>query len=299
MDIRYLRHFLVVADELHFGRAARRLNMSQAPLSQSIKRLEAHLNVRLFDRAPGAGTRLTDAGRRLRPEAERAVLQFEAALDTARQTSSQSSIVIRCGFVTLGLIGPLERAIRAMERSHPDVSVSLEEGSTTGLVERVANGRLDLALVHPLGRPPSDVRVRAVRRDRIVAALPAAHRLAGRDRVGLRDVANDPLILFPPSLGPDLHARIVDAFGALKLEPRIKQEARSTPTMLLMVAAGLGYALLPESARYLPFSNVAFVPLSDLPEHLDWGLWLAHRDGEASAAVLAFAERIHGGDAAR
>lgn len=295
MDIRYLRHFLAVAEELHFGRAARRLGMEQAPLSQSIKRLEAHLGVRLFERSARSGTRLTEAGRRLRPEAERALLQFQAAMDSARQVAQPAPVTLRVGFVTLGLMGPLPGAIRAMEQARPDVSVRLEEGATADLLERVAEGRLDLALFHPVERRPPGVAVRPVRRDRIIAALPSSHRLAGRGKVSLRDLADDPLILFPSASGADLRRGILQAYRDFGLTPRIEQEARSTPTMLLLVAAGLGYALVAESARYLPFSNVAFVALSDLPDTLDWGLWLGWREGALSEAARDFAGRLDTG----
>lgn len=285
MDIRYFRHFLAVAEELHFGRAARRLGMEQAPLSQSIRRLEAHLGVRLFDRSPRGGTRLSEAGRRLRPQAERAVLQFDAAMDSARRPDAAGPVPVRVGFVTLGLLGALPRALRQIAVLRPEVSVRLEEGATAGLLDRVADGRLDLALVHPVADPPPGLTLTEVRRDRIVAALPAVHPLAARGAVSLRMLAGEPLIFFPRGASPDLHAGLRAAYRMQGLEPRIEQEARSTPTMLLLVAAGLGHALVAESARALPFSNVAFVAVSDLPEHLHWGLTLAWRPEHAEPAV--------------
>lgn len=292
MEIRYLRHFLAVAEELHFSRAARRLNMEQAPLSQSIRRLEDHLGTRLFDRSARGGTRLTEAGRRLRVEAERAVIHFEAAMQSARHPESAGPVIVNAGFVTLGLLGPLPRAIRAMATIRPEVSVRLQEGATASLLERVSDGRLDLALVHPVDRAPRGLELVQVRRDRIVAALPAEHPLANRNRITLHDLAAEPLIFFPPAASPDLHYRLQTAFADLGIVPRIEQEARSTPTMLLLVAAGLGYALVAESARYLPFSNVSFLPVTDLPDGLDWSLALASNPQQTSEAGLELAELI-------
>lgn len=294
MDIRHFRHFLAVAEELHFGRAAARLNMAQAPLSQSIRRLEAHLGTRLFDRSPHAGTRLTEAGRSFRPAAERAVQQFDAAVGQARKAGGAASAPVRVGFVTLGLLERLPRALRALENAHPDVSVRLEEGATSALLEGVARGRLDLALVHPAREVPDGVQLSEIRRDRIVAALPRGHPLADRRRVALSELAGDPMIFFPRSASPDLHDSLHAVFRSAGLTPRVHQEARSTPTMLLLVAAGLGHALVAESARFLPFSDVAFVAISDLPADLRWGLDLAWKPELAEAPVRRLAERLLG-----
>ena len=292
MDIGYLRHFLAVADELHFGRAALRLNMEQAPLSQSIRRLERRLGVTLFERSRRGGTKLSEAGLRLLPEARQAVQQFELALLSVQPATAQSPTQLRVGFVTLGLLDLLPSAVRAMAASHPHVSVRLVEGSTSALLDHLAGGRLDLALVHPVDPPPAKLGLTLIREDRIMAALPAAHPLAGRPRVSLRDLASEPLVFFPPESSPMLHAQIKSAFASLGLTPRIEQEARATPTMLLMVAAGFGYALLGESARYLPFSNVAFVPVSDVPPTLRWSIALARRLEPSGEATQAFASML-------
>jgi DNA-binding transcriptional LysR family regulator len=230
----------------------------------------------------------------LRPQAERAVQQFEAAIDSARRADAGVPVPVRVGFVTLGLLGPLSRALRQISVTRPDVSVRLEEGATAALLDRVADGRLDLALVHPMADPPPSLAVTEVRRDRIVAALPASHPLGGRRSVSLRTLAAEPLIFFPRSASPDLYAALRGAYRAQGLDPRIEQEARSTPTMMLLVAAGLGYALVAESARSLPFSNVAFVPVSDLPDDLHWGLALACRPDAAEPAARDLAQLLLG-----
>lgn len=293
MELRHLRHFLVLAEEQHFARAAARLGMQQAPLSQSIRRLEEALGARLFDRSPQTGTRLTPAGRRMLPRARDALRAVEAACDAARDDASAAPAPLRVGFVTLGLLGPLPAAMRALDENRPGIAVRLEEGTTASLLEAVAEGRLDMALTHPTGRRLPGLAHLPLRRDRIVAALPAAHPLARRGRVALRDLAAEPLIFFPEGAGPELHLRIRDAFRLAGLDPRIEQEARSTPTMLLLVAAGLGYALVAESARALPFSNVAFAAVPEL-EALDWGLVLAWRPEAAGPAARRFVARLTG-----
>lgn len=292
MDIRYLRHFLALADELHFGRAAARLNMAQAPLSQSIRRLETHLGARLFDRSPQGGTRLTDAGRRLLPEAMAAVRAFEAAMQAARPPGGAAHPPLRLGFVTLSLPDRLPRAVRAFETAHPGRIVSLQEGSSAALLEGMAAGRLDLAVIHPTAAAPPALRLLPIRRERMVAALPGDHPLGTRRSIALRDLAGDALIFFPRSASPDLHDALLPVLRGAGLAGRIRQEVRTTSTMLLLVAAGLGCALVAESARRLPVSGVAFVELSDLDPGLEWGLDLALPPGEGSPAIRALAQLL-------
>jgi len=213
-------------------------------------------------------------------------------MQSVRHPEATAPVIVSVGFVTLGLLGPLPRAIRAMATIRPEVSIRLQEGATAALLDRVAEGRLDMALVHPVDRAPRGLELVSVRRDRIVAALPAEHPLASRNKVTLNDLASEPLIFFPPAASPDLHYRLQTAFAELGIVPRIEQEARSTPTMLLLVAAGLGYALVAESARYLPFSNVSFVSVTDLPEGLDWSLALAFDPQNVSASGRELAEMI-------
>ena len=293
MDLRYLRHFLAVADELHFGRAAARLNMAQAPLSQSIKRLEAHLGTQLFDRSPQSGTRLTEAGRRFRPAAERAVREFDTAIAQARRDGAPAPEPVRVGFVTLGLSDRLPHAIRTLEGLYPEISVRLEEGATRPMLDAIASGKLQMALVHPVHDTPPGVILTPVRRDRVVAALPIQHPLATRRSVSLRELAAEPLIFFPRGISPDLHDGLLLAFHALGLRPRIHQEARSTPTMLLLVAAGLGYALVAEGARQMPLTNVRYLPVTDLPSDLRWGLDLATLETMDSGVAGRLVELLH------
>jgi DNA-binding transcriptional LysR family regulator len=292
MDLRQLRQFVAVADELHFGRAAARLNMEQAPLSQAIKRLEAALGATLFDRSPRGGTRLTPAGRVLRAEAEQAIRAFDRAVAQTRRAAGSAVDPLQVGFVTAGVLAVLPRALAAFSAGHPGVPVRLAEGATADLLRGVQEDRLQMALVHPVEAPPPGVTLTEVQRDRTVAALPRAHPLAGRRSLHLRDLAGEPLIFFPRAASPDLYRRFMQHFARAGFRPRIEQEASATPTILLLVAAGLGYALVPDSARSLDFAAVAFVPLVDLPDDLAWPLALAWKPATASATARALAARI-------
>ncbi|HEV7372892.1 LysR family transcriptional regulator [Arenibaculum sp.] len=292
MDIRYLRHFLAVAEELHFGRAASRLNMEQAPLSQSIRRLEAWLGVALFDRSARGGTRLTPAGATLVEEARKTVRQFEHAVAATRRTGGKAEEPVSVGFVTAGILRLLPAAIRSFQAQAPGARVQLVEASTSDLLAAIDADALDLALIHPIERCPAGVVQEELRRDRTIAALPRGHRLAERGALSMQDLAGEPMIFFPKSASPDLYERFAAFFRERGITPRIEQEARLTPTILSLVAAGLGYSLVQESARFLPFPDVVFRPVRDLPAELAWSLSLAWKPRRARAAASTFADSL-------
>lgn len=291
VDIRYLRHFLAVADELNFARAAQRLNMAQPPLSQSIRRLEKWLDVRLFDRS-NRGTKLTKAGAALIEEARSTIHHFEHAVATARKVGGGSHDPVAVGFVTAGILRLLPAAIRSYRRQFPDAQVQLLEGATNDLLDAIQHDKLDLALVHPPHRLPAGLVIEDLQREHPVAAVPRFHPLADRSLIALKELAREPLIFFPRLTSPDLHQRILDAFKRQGLKPRIEHEARLTPTILSFVSAGLGYALVPESARALAFADVVFRPVKDLPADLFWSLSLAWKPAVASQTAHVFAATL-------
>ena len=286
MNVHHFRHFIAVAEELHFGRAAHRLNIEQAPLSQSIRRLESALEVTLFDRSRRSGTRLTPAGHAFLDEARKALAQFDRAVSLARRAGG-ATLPVKVGFVTAATFDLLPSAIRDFKSIYPDATLQLRESSTTELLDAVANDQVDLALVHPVKIVPPGLSVEHVRSDKTVIALPADHRLARRKALSMTDLAGTPLIFFPRSASPDLHQRFMEFFRSQGVEPKIEQEARLTPTILSLVGAGLGYALIQGSAKSVPFANVAFRPLSGAPDELDWRLSIVWKPDVATSLAKA------------
>jgi DNA-binding transcriptional LysR family regulator len=291
VDLRYLRHFVAVAEELHFGRAAARLNMEQAPLSQSIQRLEKSLGVRLFERS-ARGTRLTRSGGVLLQEARAAIAQFEHALSATRAVEHGRQDPIQVGFVTAGILHLIPTAIRSYREQFADAQVKLIEAPTSDLLAAVEAGRLDLALVHPFEHNFPSLVLEDLQRDHTLIALPRQHPLARNSLVSFEDLAAEPLIFFPRSASPDLHDKIVAAFLDRGLTPRIEQEARFTPTILSLVSAALGYAFVQESAQALPFPGIVFRPLKDLPPDLFWSLSLAWKPQTATPATVTFVTQL-------
>lgn len=292
MDIRHFRHFLAVADELHFGRAARRLNMEQAPLSQSIRRFETDLGVELFERSRRGGTRLTPAGALMANEARLAVAQFDKTVADVRRMSETVREPVSVGFVTAGLMRILPAAVISFREEYAGAEVHLSEAATADLIDRIVAGTLDLAVTNEPTARPTGVAFELLRRDRTIAALPRSHPLATGAEPRLRDLAREPLVFFPRGASPTIYDGILGAFAAAGAEPRVEQRANFMPTILSLVGAGLGYAFVQESARALSFPDVVFRPVPDLPDGLTWDVHLAWKPGGATFGTRMFAAHV-------
>lgn len=260
MELRHLRHFLVVADELHMSRAAQRLGMAQPPLSQSIARLEKELGVRLFDRA-NRRLALTRAGAAFLDEARSSVLHADAAFSLARSVEHGAAGEVRIGFVSAALYEHLPRRLARLRQVLPGVQPKLLELSTNEQLEALAEGAIDIGFAHlPFGTGDR-LDVIEFPAEESVAVLPDD---GGTGGVNLEQVAAFGLILFPAVQGPVLHARIMDSFTSAGIEVRIVQEATRALTMLSLVSAGLGAALLPKSIQRLTFEGVRYAEIMDV-----------------------------------
>lgn len=264
MDLSRYHHFIAIAEELHFGRAARRLGIAQPQLSQSIKRLERDIGVRLIDRTHNH-VALTAAGQAFLEEARRCVLYAERARRVARTAAGSEQSQLRVGFSSLqyGILAP---ALRRFWQDHPGVAVRLEEGGSEAQAEKLRGGTLDLGLMELNSfRRHEGLATRRLRSYRYVAVLPAHWREARKRRLRLRDLAGKPLILFPYQRTPDIHQRIFEACHQAGFEPQVIQEARRTQTIMSLVACELGMSLLPETAAMYRMQGVALRPVQDLP----------------------------------
>lgn len=259
MELRHLRHFLAVADELHMGRAARRLGMAQPPLSQSIARLEQGLGVRLFDRANRRLT-LTVAGAAMVEEARAAISHADKAVDLAQAAAAGRGGDIRIGFVSAALYEELPDLLAKMRNRYPDIRPRLVEMSTNDQINALSESAIDIGFAHPPIGTTTTIQMLELRPEELVAALPDD---AVTESVALSEIARRGLILFPAPQGPVLHARILDAFTAAGLILPPIQEAARALTMLSLVSAGLGVALLPQSTRRLQFKGVRFAEIEE------------------------------------
>ncbi|MGI4792542.1 MAG: LysR family transcriptional regulator [Janthinobacterium lividum] len=258
IDLIHVRSFLAVAEDLHFGRAARRLNMTQSPLSRQVQLLERELGVPLLVRANRA-VKLTPAGRAFLAEASALLGKAETAVQAARRTVRGRSGVAAVGFIGACSYGFLPRLVAAARRELPDVTLSFHELTSAQQVEALARGQLDLALARPVP-PRRGLESACVQREGLALALSPDHKLAGRRRPLLRQLEGEDFIMYSEE-GLYMHDMLTAAFAASGVEPRFVQRLSHAQAILSLVSAGLGIAIVPEEARNACFDNVLFRPI--------------------------------------
>ena len=257
MELRDCECFVAVAEELHFGRAAVRLGLAQPPLSQRIKALEEELGVRLFERTSRRVV-LTPAGEAFWGEAREVLKQAGRARDVARKVGLGQGGRLAVGFVNPAMDAFLAEALARFRTEAPEVVLDLRDLSSREQVEGLAAGRLDLGFVRFVDQRLPGLTVEVVSRERYVVVLPKGHALAGVSRIPLSKLAREPWIFPPRADSPRLHEALAAAFARVGVEPEVVQEARSKFTVMSLVAAGLGVALVPAAARAWRRRGVVF-----------------------------------------
>ena len=243
--MRHLRYFLVLADELHFGRAARRLHIAQPPLSFNIKQLEQTLGVQLLERN-SHGVKLTPAGEVFRQSAARVLAETEAATQRARDVALGVTARVRIGFVGSMLFRGLPERLHAFQALHPQVQTELIELNSAQQLEAMARGSIDLGFVHT-ARVPPDLSRSLYMSEPFVACLPEAHPAGGGQGVDLAALASEPLVLFSRGASPDYYERVLTLSGQLGLQPRVRHEVRHWLSVVALVGKGMGWALVPQA----------------------------------------------------
>lgn len=285
MELRQLRYFLALAEELHFGRAASRVHVSQPPLSQQIKALEEELGARLFDRN-SRRVQLTPEGEALAEDVRGILRSLDEAVDRVRGVARGERGRLRIGFVGSAVSTRFPAGVAAFRARNPAVRLELRELGTLGQRQAIEAGNLDVGLFRNLGETPDDLTTEPFMRDSYVVALPVAHALSLHEAVPLEALRDEPLVLYPRPVFPAAYDAIIEACRSVGFSPRIAQEAVSIGTQKALVAAGAGIAIVPGATRSEVREGVAYRPLEGpLPEiRLD----LAWRKGRADALLLEF-----------
>jgi len=260
IELRQLRQFLEIADAGGYRRAAERLFVAQPALSTSIRRLEDAIGACLFDRGP-RGVRLTPAGEALLPEARRALMHAEQGRQTARLAALGEWGVLRLGFVGSATYSLLPARLPAFRARHPDVRLELVEGTTLSVVEMVRDGRVDLGVIRGPVDAVAGVEMLLAESDEFAAVLPAQHPLAGRRRLRLDALRDEPFVMYSSTAVPGLRAVAMQVCREAGFAPRIGQEATQVQTVVSLVASGLGVALVPAVASAYANDRVRFLPL--------------------------------------
>ena len=287
MELRHLRYFVAVAEELHFRRAADRLHVAQPAVSEQIRKLESELGVQLFDRTQRSVS-LTASGQAMLGEARRVLRQADVAQMAARNAAEDAKSRLRIGYLSDSLPARVSRAMRMLTASAPAVQVSLETGPAIGLVESVRSEQLDAAVVG-LPAPTRGLRATPAGHEGIVAALPVTHPLASSAPIPIERLAPERLVTLPRDANPAFHNAVVSMCRDAGLAPALLELAEPRVDLaLLSVATGAGPALLPESAAaHYAAPGVRFVPIQTAAPVLETVV-VTRRDADdlATAAFL-------------
>lgn len=286
LEFRHLRYFLALADELHFGRAAQRLAISQPPLSVAIQQLEASVGARLFDR-DSKGVRLTPAGLAFRVRAQGLLDQAEDACALAREVQAGEVGRLRLGFVGSTLFNGLAGWLQRFQAGRPKVEVVVVELNSQDQIDALLAEELDLGLIHTDRLPPA-LACEPLYREPFMACLPAAHPLASEASIPLAALSEQPFILFSRKGSPDYHARIVEICRQHGFYPRLQHEGRHWLSVVSLVAQGLGVSIVPASFERSGIQGAVFRPLSDaLDPSTVFAAWRASSDGVLREQLLA------------
>jgi DNA-binding transcriptional LysR family regulator len=281
MELRQLRHFLALAEECHFGRAAARLHVAQPALSQLVKQLERELDVSLFNRST-RHVELTEAGHHLVGHARALVAEEERTLAHMRELATGHAGRVSVGFIGTATYDVLPRVARTVRARLPRITLELRgETLTPQLVEGLRSGVFDLAVLRGAVEE-EDISTLPLRSEPLVAVLPSHHRLAGLPSVPLADLAEEPFVIHPSQHRSSMYDLVLAACRRAGFEPAQVLEVGETATLVVLVAAGHGVALVPASVQSLHVEGVTYVPLSG-GESVD--LLLARRARRDSAAV--------------
>jgi DNA-binding transcriptional LysR family regulator len=261
VELRHLRYFVAVAEELHFRRAAEHLHVAQPAVSEQVRKLEAELGVTLLNRTHRSVS-LTEAGAAMLVEARRVLSQAEVAERVAKQTAQRAAGRLRVGYALDSLPSTVSNALRAFTTSMPGIELALQAGSTPRLIEDVREGRLDVAAVC-LPAPTAGLRVAPVAREGAVAAVPLMHRFSDRSELEVEQLADSTLLVMPRKVNPAFFDGVLAACREADFSPSLQESHEPRVEDLLMgVALGHGIALLPASAadRY-SLTCVRYVPV--------------------------------------
>ncbi|VUS80571.1 LysR family transcriptional regulator [Klebsiella huaxiensis] len=290
IELRHLRYFIAVAEELHFGHAAARLNISQPPLSQQIQILEQQIGARLFART-NRSVSLTEAGRQFLADSRQILTQVDEAAARAARLHHGETGELRIGFTSSApFIKAVSDTLSTFRRSYPDVHIQTRETNTREQIVPLNEGTLDLGLMRNT-QLPDTLAWERVLREPLLAMVPRDHPLANQPSVSLRELAREPFVFFDPHVGTGLYDDILGLMRRYGLTPVITQEVGEAMTIIGLVAAGLGVSILPASFRRVQLSEMRWLPIEEQDAVSEmWLVWSKHH--EQGQAAQRFRESL-------
>ena len=290
IELRHLRYFIAVAEELHFGHAAARLNISQPPLSQQIQILEQQIGARLFART-NRSVSLTEAGRQFLADSRQILSQVDDAAARAARLHHGETGELRIGFTSSApFIKAVSDTLSTFRRRYPDVHIQTRETNTREQIVPLNEGALDLGLLRNT-QLPDTLAWERVLREPLLAMVPRDHPLASQPRVSLRELAREPFVFFDPHVGTGLYDDILGLMRRYDLTPAITQEVGEAMTIIGLVAAGLGVSILPASFRRVQLLEMCWLPIEEQDAVSEmWLVWSKHH--EQGQAARRFRESL-------
>ena len=287
IDLQDLAALLVLAETLHFGRAADRLHVSQPALSKRIRRMEDSIGGPLLIRGY-RDVQLTEAGRLLASRSRHLIAEVSATLALTGRAARGEAGLLRIGFGIASIFGLLPEVVRRFRRAHPEVQLHLRDMSTPDQISALVSGEIDVGFIRHRATDER-LRMRHVLDERLAAAIGPSSRW--NTRVGLRSLASEPFIIIARSRSASFYDHMLSVCAAAGFAPRIVQEADELFTIVSLVRAGLGVSLVPRSAALLRLEGVRFYDLG-MPEAA-WHIALAwHRDSDRVPLVQRFVEAV-------
>jgi DNA-binding transcriptional LysR family regulator len=285
MELRHLRYFVAVAEELHFGHAAQKLGMAQPPLSQQIRRLELELGVQLLQRTKRR-VQLTEAGRAFLGQARATLSQVNRAIEVAQRAGRGELGKLAIGFLGSATYSLLPSILIAFRHRYPDVEVKLHELKTSELIVALRDRRVQVGFVR---LPVHDdlLAVEPILREELLVALPERHALASRPHISFRDLAEESFLMPPRGLAPGFHEQVLNLCHQAGFAPKLGAEASQLQTIINLVAAGMGVTLVAESVRNLAGRGVVFKQLPEPAPVVEVGVaWRRDSHSEVLSAFL-------------
>ena len=288
MDHKLMQSFVTVAEELHFGRAAARLHISQPPLTKQIQQLEQAMGVRLLERT-NRKVELTAAGRVFLDEARAVLHQTDQAVELARKAGRGETGHLSVGFIDAAIYSVVPAIVQRFTERYPEVELSLTDLRIPNQVKAVVERQLDIGFIHPPVSHKS-LCVERVLVEPLIVALPEVHRLAPEAAIALSDLASEPLIQFPRGINPSLYDEIVGLCRSSGFSPRIVREATPKQTIIGLVSVGLGVSLLPACLENLRRAGVVYRPIRGRTLSIDTSI--IYRREEPSSVLKAFLDIV-------
>lgn len=260
--IRHLWLFLAVAEEQHFGRAAKRLGMSQPPLTSQIQALEHALKLKLFERSR-RGTKLTPAGAAILPAVKKFAEQLERLELAVREAAAGQRSILTIGAITSAMVEVLPPLVARLKTAYPEVTVAMREIDSVDAVPLLQSGDIDLAFARLEGELGAGIKSMPLRADRLAVALPGAHPLAGKSRIWLAALAAEDFVMFYRRVSPGYFDSLIALCRDAGFSPRIVHEVSSVASQVAYVGCGQGIALVPASMKKLAPDTVVVRPLAE------------------------------------